>query len=234
METTEKIDNVVGFEDIIKKSFANMDFSSGLGTMDIIVVLLSTFLMGMFIFYIYRKTFQGVLYTQSYNVSLVMIAIVTSLIIMTISSNFVLSLGMVGALSIVRFRTAIKDSMDIVFMFWAISIGIANGAGFFQISLIGSLVIAGVLMLLTQFKSSSSPYLLILNYSNDEHKEVMTHLKKNIDKFTLKSKTVANNNVELTVELRLENDDTDFVNTLSQVKGVGHAVLVSYNGDYVS
>jgi len=228
------MEKTLGFEDIIKKSFANMDFSSGLGTLDIIVVLLSTFLMGMFIFYVYRKTFQGVLYTQSYNVSLVMIAIVTSLIIMTISSNFVLSLGMVGALSIVRFRTAIKDSMDIVFMFWAISIGIANGAGFFQISLIGSVVIAGVLMLLTQFKSTSSPYLLILNYDNDEHKAIMTHLKENINKFTLKSKTVAQKNVELTLELRLENDDTDFVNTLSERKGVSNAVLVSYNGDYVS
>jgi len=231
MGTTDK---VVGFDDIIKKSFAHMDFTSGLDTMDIIVVLFTTFLMGMFIFYIYKKTFQGVLYTQSYNVSLVMIAIVTSLVIMTISSNFVLSLGMVGALSIVRFRTAIKDSMDIVFMFWAISIGIANGAGFFQISLISSLVIAGVLMLLTQFKSSSSPYLLILNYANDEHKNIIKHLKESIRKFTLKSKTVANNKVELTLELRLENDDSDFVNTLSMVRGVDNAVLVSYNGDYIS
>lgn len=234
MQTTENSSKILGFEDIIKKSFVNMDFSSGLGTMDIIAILFSTFLMGMFIFYIYKKTFQGVLYTQSYNVSLVMIAIVTSLIIMTISSNFVLSLGMVGALSIVRFRTAIKDSMDIVFMFWAISIGIANGAGFFKISLISSLVISGVLMLLTQFKSSSSPYLLILNYSNDEHQEVMQKLKENIDKFTLKSKTIANNNVELTIELRLKNNDSNFINTLSKVQGVKNAVLVSYNGDYVS
>jgi len=154
------MDQAVGFQDIVKKSFSNLDFASALSISDIIIVLISTFLIGMFIFYIYKKTFQGVLYTQSYNVSLVMVAIVTSLIIMTISSNFVLSLGMVGALSIVRFRTAIKDSMDIVFMFWAISIGIANGAGFFKISFIGSIVIAGVLLILTRFKSSSSPYLL--------------------------------------------------------------------------
>jgi uncharacterized membrane protein YhiD involved in acid resistance len=229
------MEKAVGFEDIIKKNFANIDFSSGLNTLDIIVVLLSTFLMGMFIFYIYKKTFQGVLYTEGYNISLVMVSLVTSLIIMTISSNFVLSLGMVGALSIVRFRTAIKDSMDIVFMFWAISIGIANGAGFFQISVIGSLIIAGVLIILTQFKSNSSPYLLILNYSNNAtDKEVMKYIKDNIVKFNLKSKTITHNQVEITIEIRLKNDDTTFVNTLSNIEDVTNVVLVSYNGDYVS
>ena len=124
--------------------------------------------------------------------------------------------------------------MDIVFMFWAISIGIANGAGFFQISVIGSLVIAGVLIILTQFKSSSSPYLLILNYSNDTHAEVMKYIQDKLSTYSLKSKTVAKNHVELTIEIRLENDDTTFVNTLSEIKGVDNAVLVSYNGDYVS
>jgi len=224
----------MSFEDIIKNSFTNMDFSSSLTTLDIIVILLSTFLMGMFIFYIYKKTFQGVLYTQSYNVSLVMISIVTSLIIMTISSNFVLSLGMVGALSIVRFRTAIKDSMDIAFMFWAISIGIANGAGFFQISIIGSLVIAGLLIILREFKSSSSPYLLILNYSSDADGEIMNYIQDKLNRYTLKSRTVTKSQVELTIEIRLENNDTTFVTHLSNINNVENVVLVSYNGDYIS
>lgn len=221
-------------QELFKETFTNVGFANGLNTWDILSVLLVTFLMGIFIFFIYRRTFQGVLYTQSFNVSLVMVAIVTSLVIMTISSNFILSLGMVGALSIVRFRTAIKDSMDIVFMFWAIAIGIANGAGFFQISLIGSLVIAAVLFILTKFKSNTAPYLLVINYNEQQDNEVLLHIKKQVGQFNLKSKTVRANFVELTVEIRMDNEDSSFVNTLSQLKGVESAVLVSYNGDYVS
>ena len=228
------MNEAVGFQDIVKKSFSNLEFTSTLSISDIGVVLFMTFFTGMFIFYIYKKTFQGVLYTQSYNVSLVMVAIVTSLIIMTISSNFILSLGMVGALSIVRFRTAIKDSMDIVFMFWAISIGIANGAGFFKISVTGSVFIAIILLILTKYKSASAPYLLIINYHDDSHINIIDYIKKEVGNYNLKAKTVANDNVELTVEIRVDNDDTSFVNNLSKVNGVKDAVLVSYNGDYVS
>lgn len=228
------MDQAVSFQDIVKKSFSNMEFSSTLSISDIGIVLFMTFFTGMFIFYIYKKTFQGVLYTQSYNVSLVMVAIVTSLIIMTISSNFVLSLGMVGALSIVRFRTAIKDSMDIVFMFWAISIGIANGAGFFKISVTGTVFIAIILLILTKYKSASSPYLLIINYNDGVHIDIIDYIKKEVGNYNLKAKTVANDNVELTVEIRIDNDDTSFVNKLTKVDGVKDAVLVSYNGDYVS
>lgn len=220
--------------ELLHKSFSDVGFAKGMSTLDVLSVLLITFLMGLFIFYVYKKTFQGVLYTQSFNVSLVMIAIVTSLVIMTISSNFILSLGMVGALSIVRFRTAIKDSMDIVFMFWAIAIGIANGAGFFQISLIGTLVIALVLFLLTKLKSNTAPYLLVINYSDTIDAEVVAKIKEEVGEFNLKSKTVRANFVELGVELRIEHENTSFVNTLSQLSGVESAVLVSYNGDYVS
>ena len=112
--------NELSFTDVIKKSIISPDFASTLSVSDILIVLSITFIIGMFIFYIYKSTFQGVLYTASFNTSLVMVAMVTAVVIMTISSNIVLSLGMVGALSILRFRTAIKDSMDIVFMFWAI------------------------------------------------------------------------------------------------------------------
>jgi|APSaa5957512535_1039671.scaffolds.fasta_scaffold54305_3 uncharacterized membrane protein YhiD involved in acid resistance len=228
------MDEQINFQDVVKKSFSSIDFASTLSVSDIVAILLITFLMGMFIFYIYKQTFQGVLYTQSYNVSLVMVSIVTSLIIMTISSNFILSLGMVGALSIVRFRTAIKDSMDIVFMFWAISVGITNGAGLFKISLTGSLVIAAALLVLTRIKSKSSPYLLIVNYDDENHIDIMNYMKSKVKKYNLKAKTVANGNVELTIEIRINNDDVSFVNDLAKSKGIKNAVLVSYNGDYVS
>jgi uncharacterized membrane protein YhiD involved in acid resistance len=228
------MDKESSFQDFFIKSFSQLNFTDGITSGDIITVLIITFLMGMFIFYIYKVTFQGVLYTQSYNVSLVMVSLVTSLIIMTISTNFILSLGMVGALSIVRFRTAIKDSMDIVFMFWAISIGIANGAGLFHLSLIGSLAIAGVLLVLTRFKSRTAPYLLIVNYEDDAHDRVIVHLKSKLPKYNLKAKTVANSHVELSVEVRIGTEDSHFVNTISRLDGVDSAVLVSYNGDYVS
>ena len=117
--------------DLFKSSVISSAEVSTLAVSDIVVNLTVTLLLSLFIFYVYRKFFMGVLYTLSFNVSLVMVSLVTSLIIMTISSNLILSLGMVGALSIVRFRTAVKDAIDIGFMFWAIAVGIANGAGFF-------------------------------------------------------------------------------------------------------
>jgi len=227
------MDQKLGFQDIVKKTFANMEIASALSFSDIIITLSSTFIMGMFIFIVYRKTFQGVLYTQSYNVSLVMVALVTSLIIMTISSNFVLSLGMVGALSIVRFRTAIKDSMDIVFMFWAIAIGIANGAAFYKLSITGTLFIGIIMLLLTSMKSRSAPYLLIINYDESSHTNVLDFMK-NVGKYNLKSKSVIRNNIELTIEVRIKHDDVSFMNELSKLNGVKDAVLVSYNGDYIS
>jgi len=228
------MDKENGFQELFIKSFSELNFTNGINSIDIVIVLFVTFLMGMFVFYMYKLTFQGVLYTQSYNVSLVMVSLVTSLIIMTISTNFILSLGMVGALSIVRFRTAIKDSMDIVFMFWAISIGIANGAGIFKLSLIGSLAIAGALLLLTRFKSKTAPYLLILNYEDHAHDKVIVHLKSKVPKYNLKAKTVTKKNIELTIEVRIGIEDSHFVNTISNLEGVHTAVLVSYNGDYVS
>lgn len=231
------MDQSIQFQDIIKSSYFDMDFTSALNIGEILTVLTLTFLMGMYIFYIYKKTFQGVLYTQTYNISLVMVALVTSLVIMTISSNFILSLGMVGALSIVRFRTAIKDSMDIVFMFWAISIGIANGAGFFKLSLSGLLFVSIALIILTRFKSRSNPYLLIINYAenNERHSiEILKYLKDNLKYAVIKSKTVKNGNAELSIEVRLKDDDHKIIDDLSQLAYVDHSTLVSYNGDYVS
>lgn len=231
---TKKGVKMLSFQDMLKKSFTQLDFSSTLTVSDIAIVLFMTLLLGMFIFYIYKKTFQGILYTQSFNVSLVMVAVVTSLVIMTISSNFILSLGMVGALSIVRFRTAIKDPMDIVFMFWAIAVGIANGAGFFKISIVGSAFIGLILFVLTKYKTRSTPYLLILNYNDNGHSKIIDYLKTELNDFRIKAKTVTNDNVELTLELRIDDDDTSFVNRISKIDEVKNAVLVSYNGDYVS
>ncbi len=227
------MEQTVAFKDVIKKSMFEMDFTNSLSIGEIIGVLTLTFLMGVFIFFVYRKTFQGVLYTQSYNISLVMVSLVTSLVIMTISSNFILSLGMVGALSIVRFRTAIKDSMDIVFMFWAISIGIANGAGFFKLSISGLIVVSLALFAMTKFRVRSNPYLLIVNFSDDD-RGVFDYLKKNLPYAIIKSKSMKNNKTEMSIEVRLKESDQKLINNLEPLGYCDSYTLVSYNGDYVS
>ena len=226
------MNELVAFKDLIKKSVFENNSVNALNSSDIFINLFVTLLIGLFIFYIYKKAFQGVLYTQAFNVSLVMVSLVTTLIIMTISSNLILSLGMVGALSIVRFRTAIKDSMDIGFMFWAISIGIANGAGYFKISFVGSVFIAVVLLVLARYRESSSPYLLIINYSSSGDDGLRKYLK-GIGSYKLKSKTVTATNTELTIEVRTNNDHK-IVTELQALEGIKDCVLVSYNGDYVS
>jgi len=228
------MNEMVGFNDIIKKSIISPDFSSALSISDIALILMATFIMGMFVFYMYRKTFQGVLYTASFNTSLVMVAMVTSVVIMTISSNIILSLGMVGALSIVRFRTAIKDSMDIVFMFWAIAIGIANGAGYFKISITGSILIAIALFVLLKYREISKPYLLIVNHKSSDKVDIEGEFRKMFPSYSVKSKTVVQDEIEWTVEIRMSDKDTVFMERISKLDGVTKSALLSYNGDYVS
>jgi len=228
------MEEVVNYNDIIKQSFLNMHSSGGITIADIGASLLVTFLISLCIFWVYKTTFKGVLYTHSFNISLVMVSMVTALIIMTISTNLILSLGMVGALSIVRFRTAVKDPLDIVFMFWAISVGIANGAMQFQLSIVGSLFIGVVLYMFTNIKLTNNPYLLVVNYKNGFDDEVMRHINSKVSKYKIKSKTVSSDNVELTLEVRVLKGNTDFVNEISDNEVISNIVLVSYDGDYVS
>lgn len=227
------MDNV-NFVDVIKSSFYNSSIENTVTVGDIFFSLAITVLLGMFIFYTYRLTYRGVLYTQTFNVSLVMIAIVTNVVIITVSSNFILSLGMVGALSIVRFRTAIKDSMDIVFMFWAISVGIANGAGMFKISIISSIIIAIVLFVLVRYKVRHTPYMLIIKYNSSFDVELIKYIGKHLGKFNIKSKTITNEHTELTIEVRVKDNNTEAIDKFSKNDNVFSSVLVSYNGDYIS
>lgn len=222
------------FSDVFKNSFLE-SVTSSLSLVNIAATLGITFLIGLFIYYVYKRTFKGVLYSKNFNVSLVMIAMITALIIMAISSNVILSLGMVGALSIVRFRTAIKDPIDLIFMFWAISIGIVSGAGLYQLAILGSIVIGLIMTLFTKLAAFEDPFLLVLNCTDtDAEARFMEALRKSIKKYQLKSKTIANNNVEITIELRLKQKEMDLVNKLSTIEGVKSTVLVSYDGDYVS
>lgn len=223
----------LSFMDIFKNSFTE-NFSQ-LSISSIILSLAITFVLGLFIFYIYRKTYNGVLYTKSFNVSLLLISLVTCVVILAISSNVVLSLGMVGALSIVRFRTAVKDSMDLVYMFWAISVGIVNGAGLFSLGIIGSVIIAVILIAMNKFDYNDNAYLLILNYDDSANEnKLLESIKSESKKCKIKSKSFHNNVGELTLELRLNNENTSFINIITKERGVSNAMLVSYNGDYTS
>ncbi len=224
----------ITYGDIFKNSFVAMQSGMERFTiLDILINLGVSFLVGLFIFFIYKKTFQGVLYQRSFNVSLVTITMIITLIIMTISGNLILSLGMVGALSIVRFRTPIKDPVDLVFIFWAISVGIANGVGYFNISIIGSIVMTMVLLLMTRSGDAEDhPYLLVLRIPVQvDENEAMALVKKSVDIFSLKSKSINQDYCEVTAEVRLKNSDTSFINILHSQNKVEKATLITYSGD---
>ena len=221
------------FNDIFKSSF--LENISSFSALDVVLALGVSFVLGLFIFMIYKKTYQGVMYSASFGVSLIAMAMTTSLVIIAVTSNVVLSLGMVGALSIVRFRTAVKEPMDIAFLFWAIAVGIVTGAGLIPLAVIGSVIIGLVIVLFVSKKTKDILYILVVNCDNKsaEDKANSTIAEKS-QKSVLKSKTVSKNGIELTYEVRLKDADTDFVNIITSTDGVKNAVLVSYNGEYMA
>ena len=221
------------FSDVFKSSFlANINAFS---TLDVLLALGLAFVLGLFIFLIYKKTYQGVMYSDSFGVSLIAMAMITSLVIIAVTSNVVLSLGMVGALSIVRFRTAIKEPMDIAFLFWSIAVGIVLGAGLLPLAIIGSVIIGIIILVFSTRKLGDTPYILVVNCENAETEtEVEKLVKEDAKKSLLKSKAVNKLGVELTYEVRIKEESTAFVNKISETQGVTNAVLVSYNGEYMS
>ena len=222
------------FNDIFKSSF--LDKVTSFSMLDTAIALGLAFILGLFIFMVYKKTFKGVMYSANFGVSLLAMTLITTLIIMAISSNVILSLGMVGALSIVRFRSAIKEPIDIAFLFWAISIGIVLGAGLIPLAIFGSLFIGIIMLFFVNQKSTDNPYILVINCTDDNSEQkALDYVKGKVKKHVVKAKTVAaSSGVELTVEIRLKDMSTQFVNEVSRIAGVNNAVLVSYNGDYMS
>jgi len=201
---------------------------------DIFIGLALSLLFGLLIAYIYKKTFQGALYSHSFSVSLAVLTLITSMVIMTIGINLVLTLGMVGALSIVRFRTALKDPLDIVFVFWSISTGLAMGAKLYLLAFIGAAFIGLTLIFLLSRKSTTLTFMLIIRYINDSLADKNVAAELNKLRHSLKSKTVARDTTELVVELRAAGEDTSFMGRLTAIHGVSDAVLVRYSGEHVS
>ncbi len=222
----------MNFSDIFESSF--IENIASVSMLDMAIAMALAFLIGIFIFYVYKKTFNGVMYSSSFGVTLVALTMITTLVILAVTSNVVLSLGMVGALSIVRFRTAIKEPLDIAFLFWAIAVGIVLAAGMIPLAVIGSIVIGVVLLVFVNRKSHFNPYLIVINCDSHASEEnAKNYLKDKVNKCTVKSKTAQSGSVELTLEIRLKDDNTDFINELSAMNGINSAVLVSYNGDYM-
>jgi hypothetical protein len=227
------MDKTLNFSDIFQKSFLAIEGGMERFTsLEIIINMGMSFLLGMFIFYVYRRTFQGVLYQRSFNVSLIAIAMVVTMVIMIISGNLILSLGMVGALSIVRFRTPIKDPVDLVFIFWAIAIGIGNGVSYFSITIIGSIIMTLTIFALTRRVDEETPYLLVLQIEKETNEsEALEFIRKSVDRFALKSKTVNPAYTEITAEVKLIKTDTGFVSEMEQKFGIKKITLLSYSGD---
>lgn len=223
----------VTFNDILSSDL--LTTVSAFSLTDMVISLALALVLGLFIIFIYKKSFSGVMYSSGFSISLLAMTLITTMIILAIGSNIILSLGMVGALSIVRFRSAVKYPMDIAYLFWAISVGIVLGAGFIPLAVFGSVFIGAVLYLFSIKKPTHKPYIFITDCADDEtEKAVLAEIRKSVRKYVLRSKTVTPAGIELTVEVRLNGLEGEFVNTVSRIRGVSKSVLVSYNGEYMT
>lgn len=220
------------FSDIFKSSF--LENIGGVSILDMAIALALAFGIGMFIFLVYKKTYQGVMYSSSFGTTLIALTMITTVVILAVTSNVVLSLGMVGALSIVRFRTAIKEPLDIAFLFWAIAVGIVLAAGFIPLAVVGSVIIGAILLIFVNKKSHCNPYIVVLSCTDDNaEQKAIDFLRGNVQKCVVKSKTATKGLIEQNLEIRMVNENTGFINALSNMPGVNSAVLVSYNGEYM-
>lgn len=221
------------FRDIFKSGF--LARTAQLSVADMAVSMLLAFAIGLFIFYIYKKSYRGVMYSANFGTSLIAVALVTTFVMLAVTSNVVLSLGMVGALSIVRFRTAVKDPMDIAFLFWSLAAGIVLASGLVHLAVLGSLFIGIVMLVFSDRRDEERPYILVVHCADETaERAARDFAASHVKALSLKSKSVSPGRVELNYEVRLADGAADFVNALAALPGVENAVLVSYNGDYAA
>jgi uncharacterized membrane protein YhiD involved in acid resistance len=208
-------------------------FTTDLSVTLIAYTLLFSFALGLFIFLIYRVSYQGVMYSKTFNVTLIAMSMITSSIILAISSNIILSLGMVGALSIIRFRTAIKDPIDVAYLFWAVGMGIVSGAGLWMLALMSSVIIGIILLVLSKISDLNTPYLCVISYQTEETNDLVFKLiKREAKRYRLKSKVFNGENYELTVEIRKRKKTASLVNKIGGINNVNSVALLGYDGDF--
>ena len=224
---------MLSFADLFKSNALSQDVTL-FTPVDTILFLAIAFALGLFIYFIYKLTYSGVMFSRSFGISLVVLSMISTFIILAVTSNVVLSLGMVGALSIVRFRSAIKDPLDIVYLFWSLSVGIVLGAKQYFLAILGSLIIGGILILLSRMGKTGQDYIIILEFSDEKAEQNAISVVKETSKRTsIKTKTVTADAMEATYAVSLQGGEAELVNKLKSIPGVEKAVLVSYNGDYM-
>lgn len=226
LTTSKSIQDILAQSLDMSQQFERLSFEY------ILVTMVSAALCGLLIYLVYRFFYRGVVYSDNFNILLVLVTVVTAFVIMTISSNLVLSLGMVGALSIVRFRSAIKDPLDIGFLFWGIAAGVTCGAGLYFIALMGTGLISIIYILATFAKKGKKSYLLILHYSEQLETEVNAVLSGM--KYRLKNKTYSDAGIELTIEIKMKNNDTSVIKRFREVPEMGAVTLLEYVGEYMN
>ena len=224
----------ISFADMFKNSFIAAHAQSGnLNLFTILMHLSVAFFIGTYIYWVYKNTYQGVLYQKTFNVTLVGLAVVTCLVIMTISGNLILSLGMVGALSIVRFRTPIKEPIDLVYIFWSIAVGIATGVGFYKISLTGSAALGAMLFMFSRRNDGETPYLLSVELLDvAKSGELEAQISKAVKKLKLRTKTITSGSTYLMYEVRLKGADSGFLKNLEEDFELRNLSMVSYSGEF--
>ncbi len=223
----------MNFNDLFKSSF--LENITSFSALDMVIAMGLAFVVGLFIFFVYKKTYTGVMYSASFGISLIALSLITTLVILAVTSNIILSLGMVGALSIVRFRTAIKEPLDIAFLFWSIAAGIVLGAGLLPLAILGSVFIGVILVLFVNKKSVDSPYILVISSEGEKQEDdIMRQIVQSVKKLSVKSKIISHSGMELTLEVRLKESSTKFVGAIKAIPDVKSTALVSYNGDYMS
>ena len=217
------------YVDEIKKLMGQADSLSSTTPYQIAACLTFTLICAAIIYCVYRFFYRGACYSENFAVLLVMVAVITAMIILTISSSVALSLGTIGALSIIRFRSAIKDPLDVGFLFWSVVVGLTTGAGMIPFALIGSVFIAVLYILMTLLRTSRGTYLLLVRYEDKAAEDVLKTVRELHGR--MKNKTTYKNETELTVQIRYQGLDTPFLDTLRKTDGVSNAVLVEFTGE---
>ena len=221
----------LSFQDILNSSVSNLSGGTSLTVADILIALSMSLICGFIITWVYKKSYQGVIYQKSFNLALLMVLLVTTGVIMVISGNLILSLGMVGALSIIRFRSAIKDPIDVVFMFWAVSVGIANGVANFKVAITTTIFIALLILLIKDRPQLIESYMLVCKYRSNDENKVLSLINDQTSKFAVRNKTVTDDIVELILEVRIRNTDSKLLELLNKIDSVSDVSLMSYSNN---
>lgn len=218
-------------QDFIKKSILESGVFDGVTVTNAALGLLTALIMGAVIYFVYRRFYTGVIYSRSFAITLVGMTVLTAMVTLAISTNIVISLGMVGALSIVRFRTAIKDPLDLLYLFWAITTGITSGAGMYVLVLAAAVVMTVMVIIFYSKQQKGRIYILVVHYTGDEAGDNIIRSFGKI-KYFIKSKTLRKEKIEMAIEVFCKNNDTFFMEKIRAIDGVEDATLIQYNGEY--